>query len=90
MGDYMVESSFRKSEIISIGEKACNLLEEGHEEDFFNEIEILLTSKMPFGKLGPLGEYIGIRGMEKPKTYFNIFDKFINKELDYGYQKGHL
>jgi len=84
----MKSKTFRKKEMLEIGEYTCALLEEGHEEKFFKEIEFLLIAKIPFGKLHPLGEYIGKRGLEKPKLYFDVLDKFFRKDLEYGYRNG--
>lgn len=79
--------TFRKKEILQISEHACELLERGEEDEFFDQIELLLASKTPFGKLHPLGEYIGKKGLENPELYFNILDKFFRKDLNYGYRK---
>ncbi|OPY26641.1 MAG: DNA alkylation repair enzyme [Methanobacterium sp. PtaU1.Bin242] len=80
--------TFRKKEIIEIAKYACKHLEEGQKDIFFDQIEILLVSKIPFGKLKPLGEYIGKRGLDNPEIYFNVLDEFFRKELDYGYREG--
>jgi len=84
----MKPKTFRKKEILQITENACDLLEEGKEGEFFDELEILLASKIPFGKLEPLGKYLGRCGLEKPELYFEILDKFFKKNLDYGYREG--
>lgn len=76
-----------KKEIITIITRACEFLEDGHEDLFFDEIEVLLVLKIPFGKLKPMGEYLGQCGLEKPEIYFDILDKFFKKDLDYGYRK---
>lgn len=67
---------------------SCDYLENGMEEEFFTELEKLLSAKIPFGKLKPMGEYIGKRGLQKPELYFDILDKFFHMDLDYGYRKG--
>lgn len=77
-----------KKEIMTRTERACGFLENGQEDLFFNEIEVLLVSKIPFGKLKPMGEYLGERGLEKPELYFNVLDKFFRKDLNYGYSNG--
>ncbi len=84
----MKPETFRKKEIIEITKNACDLLEMGLEDKFFDEIETLLISKIPFGKLKPMGEYLGKRGLEMPELYFDVLDKFFRKNLDYGYKKG--
>lgn len=84
----MKQRTFHKKEIIKITEHACDLLEDDHEDQFFNQIEIPLASKISAGKLWPMGEYIGKRGLENPKLYFNVLDKFFKKDLDYGYREG--
>lgn len=58
----MKPETFRKKEIIEITKNACDLLEMGLEDKFYDEIETLLISKIPFGKLKPMGEYLGKRG----------------------------
>lgn len=78
--------TFRKKEIVQISEHACELLEKGGEVNFFNQIELLLVSMNNFGKLKPLGEYIGKRGLEDPELYFNVLDKLFRKDLNYGYR----
>jgi 3-methyladenine DNA glycosylase AlkC len=80
--------TFRKKEIIEITKNACNFLEEGREDLFFDQIEILLVSKIPFGKLKPLGEYLGKRGLQNPELYFDVLDNFFKKNIDYGYRPG--
>ncbi|OPX59908.1 MAG: DNA alkylation repair enzyme [Methanobacterium sp. PtaB.Bin024] len=84
----MKPKTFRKKEILQITEHACDLLEEGKEGEFFDELEVLLSSKIPFGKLKPMGEYLGKRGLEKPDIYFGVLDNFFKKDLDYGYREG--
>jgi hypothetical protein len=49
----MKPKTFHKKEILQIIEHACDQLEKGGEEEFFDELEVLLTSKIPFGKLKP-------------------------------------
>ncbi len=85
-GIYLDEKNFRKNEIIAITRRACDFLECGQEDLFFDEIETLMVSKIPFGKLKPMGEYLGERGLEKPELYFGVLDKFFKKSLDYGYR----
>jgi len=87
-GVEMKPKTFHKKEILQIIEHACDQLEKGGEEEFFDELEVLLTSKIPFGKLKPLGEYLGLRGLETPELYFEVLDKFFRKNLDYGYCEG--
>lgn len=82
----MRPKTFRKKEVIKITEHACDLLEEGREDDFFKELEVLLASKISFSKLHPMGEFVGMRGLENPELYFDVLDKFFRKELDYGYR----
>lgn len=65
--------TFRKKEIIEIAKYACKHLEEGRKDIFFDQIEILLVSKIPFGKLKLLGEYMGKRGLDRPGIYFRCF-----------------
>lgn len=84
----MNPKTFRKKEILKITARACDLLEEGKEREFFHELEALLASKIPFGKIKPMGDYLGLRGLEKPELYFEVLDKFFRKDLDYGYRKG--
>lgn len=64
------------------------ILRKGMEEEFFTELEKLLAAKIPFGRLRPMGKYIGMRGLEKPELYFDILDKFFHMALDYGYSQG--
>jgi len=83
----MKSKTYKKSEILEIAGKACDLLEDRQEEKFFEQIEVLLCAKIPFGKLHPLGEYLGKRGLQNSELYFDVLDKFFKKELNYGYQK---
>lgn len=71
---------------MTITRRACGFLEQGQEDLFFDEIETLLVSNIPFGKLKPMGEYLGERGLEKPEMYFSVLDKFFKKNLGYGYR----
>jgi 3-methyladenine DNA glycosylase AlkC len=83
----MKPQTFTKKEILELTAHACDLLENSREGEFFDELEKLLSAKIPFGKLKPMGEYIGMRGLEKPELYFDILDKFFHMDLDYGYRK---
>lgn len=79
--------TFQKKEIVKISENACELLERGKEDEFFDQLELLLVFKNSFGKLRPLGQYMGKMGLNNPELYFNILDKFFRKDLNYGYRE---
>jgi hypothetical protein len=84
----MKPKTFKKKEIIEIATECCDFLENNQEDKFFHKLEFILIQKIPFGKLQPLGEYIGKRSSENPNLYFDILDKFFKKNLNYGYRKG--
>lgn len=83
----MKPKTFYKKEIIKITEHACDLLEDDQEDKFFNQIEVLLATKISSSKLWPMGEYIGKRGLDNPKLYFYVLDKLFKKDLGYGYRE---
>lgn len=84
----MTNKTPTKKEILEIATECCDLLEKNRENEFFNKLECILIQKIPFGKLHPLGEYIGERGLKNPELYFPILDKFFKKEINYGYHEG--
>lgn len=78
----------KKKEIIKIANDACNELEQGNENTFFELLENILTLKITFSKMAPFAEIVGKRGLNKPEFYFNVIDKLANKSIDYGYKAG--
>jgi len=76
----------KKSEIITLAQNACDLLEQGKEKDFFDALEKIILQQSSASSLHPLGEEIGKRGLKKPELYFDILDKFFKKDINYAYR----